>query len=149
MLDKSKTFAAQKQLLKESYYDWCLSFPSTAIHENSIMFRDGDQNRSFRRKQELLNQKLTKGRTQFSGSCQDLSPKKGKISTLSRKLTRSEYNLKEMDEKELGKSPSLLNIIGKPFGLKSETSDRTWADRIARFWKRRSSAGRTNQNSKR
>ena len=110
------------------------------------MFRDDAQVLSFRKNQERLNDKLVKGKLQFSGSCQDLSPKKGKISTLNRMLAKSEINLKEMNDKDLGKSVSLLNILGRPFGRKNETSDGTWTERIGKFWKKRSSGDKGMEN---
>lgn len=122
-----KTFATQKKLLNE-YYNWNVDFPSTTIHQNSILFRDAAQNESFRKKLRIMSDKMMTmgGRGQlgndFGGSTKELSPRKRKNNTLfDPKLSRSEISINYIkDEQSSGKiSSSLLNLIGIPFNWRS------------------------------
>lgn len=123
-----KTFATQKKLLNE-YYNWNVDFPSTTIHQNSILFRDAAQNESYRRKLKVMSEKMMTmgGRGQlgndFGGSTKELSPRKRKNnSLLDYKLTRSEISLNAIkdDAASGGKiSSSLLNLIAIPFNWRS------------------------------
>lgn len=123
----TKTFASQKKLLNE-YYNWNVDFPSTTIHQNSILFRDEAQNQSFRKKLRVMSDKMMTlgGRGQlgneFGGSTKELSPRKKNCNTLSDlKLAKSEISLNCMqNEQANGKiSSSLLNLIGIPFNWRS------------------------------
>lgn len=123
-----KTFATQKKLLNE-YYNWNVDFPSTTIHQNSILFRDAAQNESYRRKLKVMSEKMMTmgGRGQlgndFGGSTKELSPRKRKNnSLLDYKLARSEISLNciKDDAASGGKiSSSLLNLIAIPFNWRS------------------------------
>lgn len=124
---KPKTFATQKKLLKE-YYNWNVDFPSTKIHENSILFRDDAQMESFRRKLRIMGEKsMTMGRVNlgntFGGSCKELSPSKIKNKTLlDNKLAKSELSLNDVQKSSVKNiSSSLLNLIAMPFNFKSRT----------------------------
>jgi hypothetical protein len=125
--DKKKTFANQKKLLNE-YYNWNVVFPSTTIHQNSILFRDAAQNESFRKKLQVMSEKIMTmgGRghlgNDFGGSTKELSPRKQKSNTISEmKLAKSEISLNciQNEQSKGGVSSSLLNLIGIPFNWKS------------------------------
>jgi hypothetical protein len=124
---KGRTFASQKKLLNE-YYNWNVDFPSTTIHQNSILFRDAAQNESFRKKLKVMSEKIMTlgGRghlgNDFGGSTKELSPRKVNSKTLADlKLAKSEISLNCIqNEQSSGKiSSSLLNLIGIPFNWRS------------------------------
>lgn len=126
---KTKTFATQKKLLNE-YYNWNLDFPSTTIHQNSILYRDAAQNESFRKKLRVMSDKMMTmgGRGQlgndFGGSTKELSPRKVNtlgVTSMDHKLARSEISLNQIkSEQSSGTiSSSLLNLIAHPFNWRS------------------------------
>lgn len=149
---KPKTFASQKKLLNE-YYNWNVEFPSTTIHENSILFRDAAQNESFRNKLKIMNKRMMTmgGRGQlgndFGGSTKELSPRKTKANTLlDLKQARSEISLNCIkDEQASGKiSSSLLNLITNPFNWrprqlanKSENKDKKKTNMLTNLFKKK------------
>lgn len=151
---KAKTFATQKKLLKE-YYNWNVDFPSTKIHENSILFRDDAQMESFRRKLRIMGEKsMTMGRanlgSNFGGSCKELSPSKMKSKTLlDCKLAKSELSLNDVQKSSVRNiSSSLLNLIAMPFNFKSRTmaSQRSNRDKkrnnvLTNLWRRKRNDG--------
>lgn len=106
-----------------------MDFPSTKIHENSILFRDDAQMESFRRKLRIMGEKsMTMGRvnlgSNFGGSCKELSPSKIKNKTLmDNKLAKSELSLNDVQKSSVKNtvSSSLLNLIAMPFNFKSRT----------------------------
>lgn len=124
---KTKTFATQKKLLNE-YYNWNVVFPETTINRNSILYRDAAQNESFRKKLQVMSEKMMTlgGRgalgNDFGGSTKELSPRKTKSNTLmDYKLTKSELSLNcNQNERRSGRfSSSLLNLIAMPFNWRS------------------------------
>lgn len=149
---KIKTFATQKKLLNE-YYNWNVDFPSTTIHQNSILFRDAAQNESFRKKLQMLNKRMMTmgGRghlgNDFGGSTKELSPRKTKANTLlDLKQARSEISLNCIkDEQSSGKiSSSLLNLIAIPFNWRSrqlanknENKDKKKTNMLTNLFKKR------------
>lgn len=105
-----------------------MDFPSTKIHENSILFRDDAQMESFRRKLRIMGEKsMTMGRVNlgntFGGSCKELSPSKMKNKTLlDNKLAKSELSLNDVQKSSVKNiSSSLLNLIAMPFNFKSRS----------------------------
>lgn len=127
MADSKKTFATQKKLLNE-YYNWNVDFPSTTIHQNSILFRDAAQNESFRNKLKIMSEKMMTmgGRGQlgndFGGSTKELSPRKKNRSTLlNYKFAKSEVSLSRIKDEQSSStiSSSLLNLIAIPFNWRS------------------------------
>lgn len=123
VIDSRKTFATQKKLLNE-YYNWNVDFPSTTIHQNSILFRDAAQNESYRNKLKIMSEKMMTmgGRRQlgneFGGSTKDLSPRKRNL-LLDHKFAKSEINLNSIKNEQSKVSSSLLNLIALPFNWRS------------------------------
>jgi hypothetical protein len=125
--EPKKTFATQKKLLNE-YYNWNVDFPSTTIHQNSILYRDAAQNESFRKKLKVMSERMMTmgGRGQlgndFGGSTKELSPRKMKSNSLMDcKLTKSEVSLHfiKNEQSSAKVSSSLLNLIALPFNWRS------------------------------
>ena len=124
--ETKKTFATQKKLINE-YYNWNVDFPSTTIHENSILFRDAAQNKSYRNKLRIMSEKMMTmgGRGQlgndFGGSTKELSPRKKNQTLLDYKFAKSEVSLNYIkDEQSRSKtSSSLLNLIAMSFNWRS------------------------------
>lgn len=113
-----KTFASQKKLLND-YYNWNVDFPSTTIHQNSILYRDSALNESFRRKLQIMSDRMmTLGaKREFGGSNMELSPRKFGCMTLSDlKTAKSEISLNQMRDESAAKlSSSLFNLLTAPF----------------------------------
>lgn len=125
---KSKTLndIQKKSSAHHNYnYNWNVVFPQTQIHQNSILYRDAAQNASYRKKLQIMSEKIMTmgGRghlgNDFGGSTKELSPRKTvKNATLlyDNKHAKSEISLNQI--KDENKS-SLLNMIAMPFNWKS------------------------------
>jgi hypothetical protein len=156
---KLKTFADHKKLLSD-YYNWNVVFPATAIHENSILYRDAAQKESYRQDLRRMSEKIVTmgGRghlgSDFGGSTKDLSPRKVKNKSLlfDNKLTKSELSLNQIKDVNGGggsgsrDSSTLLNMIGLPFNWKSRMltsksndtgSKKKSSNVLTNFWRRK------------
>lgn len=159
--NRAKTFSTQKQLLSDRY-NWAVEFPSTAIHSSSIMYRDAEQNRSFKIKLRTINDRAMLGpnaTSNFGGSCQNLAENKVKNGFwFDRKLAKSDQSIAELKDSHKNalspstiptkNSKSLLNLITFPFnnnknkvvssGANRDSVDKNWKQKIVGFWKRKS-----------
>lgn len=122
----TKTTESKKS--SPQHYNWNVNFPQTQIHQNSILYRDAAQNASYRKKLQLMSEKIMMmggrgkllGNT-FGGSSKDLSPRKTvKNATLlyDNKHAKSELSLNQIKDVK-SKSTTLLNMIAMPFNWKS------------------------------
>lgn len=118
ILPVRKTFATQKKLLNE-YYNWNVEFPSTTIHQNSILYREAALQESFRRKLRIMSDRMMTlgGKMEFGGSNMELSPRKRGCTTLNDlKSAKSEISLDQMRNESAAKlSSSLFNLLAAPF----------------------------------
>lgn len=156
--NRAKTFSTQKQLLQEKY-NWEVEFPSTAIHSNSIMYRDTEQNRSFKIKLRTINDRvmlgnrLTKEKS-FGGSCNNLAVNKVKQGVwFDKKLAKSDQSIVDLNDGRRGSvknSKSLLNLLSFPFnsanrGKNNNNSmgnlEPSWKRKIVNFWRRKNRTG--------
>jgi hypothetical protein len=124
------------------------------------MFRDAEQNRSFKIKLRTINDRAMlgpKAADNFGGSCQNLTVEKVKNGFwFDRKMAKSDQSIAELkDSPKNALSPStirtknsksLLNLIAFPFnnnkskaaGTSKDSVDKNWKQKIVSLWKRRS-----------
>lgn len=123
---KPTTFGERKQNFKEQY-NWNVVFPTTSIHENSILYRETALRNSLHNKWKVMSEKMvTMGSSNlcndFGGSTKELSPRKlnnAKL-LLEQKHAKSEISLNQLKNEETKAQTSvLLNMIGLPFNWKS------------------------------